>query len=61
MAEVRPGVKLETRQYGDPATASTLVVWGHGLCNTLVGEDKERLWQGDIFNPKPEPPKNLST
>jgi len=44
MTEIRPGVVLETRQYGSAATARTLVVWGHGLCNSLAGEDAERLW-----------------
>lgn len=44
MEEIRPGVKLETREYGDAATAPALVVWGHGLCNALVGESTEKLW-----------------
>lgn len=42
--EVHRGLKLETRAYGDPLAAPTLVVWGHGLCNSLVGEDVEKLW-----------------
>ena len=45
--EIRPGVSLETREYGDDA-APALVVWGHGLCNSLEGEDAERLW--DFWN-----------
>ena len=44
MEDIRPGVRLETRAYGDVAGAPTLVVWGHGLCNALAGEDSERLW-----------------
>lgn len=44
MEEIRPGVTLETREYGDAATAPALVVWGHGLCNALVGESTEKLW-----------------
>ena len=38
---------LETREYGDD-DAPALVVWGHGLCNSLEGEDAERLW--DFWN-----------
>ena len=45
--EIRPGVSLETREYGDD-DAPALVVWGHGLCNSLEGEDAERLW--DFWN-----------
>ena len=44
MEEIRPGVKLETMEYGGTATAPALVVWGHGLCNALVGESTEKLW-----------------
>ena len=45
MEEIRPNVKLETLRYGgDAATSPALVVWGHGLCNALVGESSEKLW-----------------
>ena len=51
---IRPGVTLETREHGPPgAAAPALVVWGHGLCNSLDGEDQERLW--DFWNPRARP------
>ena len=50
--EIRDGVSLETRQYGDATGSKALVVWGHGLCNSLEGEDEDMLWnfwrEGDI-------------
>ena len=42
--EIRDGVSLETRQYGDATGSKALVVWGHGLCNSLEGEDEDMLW-----------------
>ena len=51
---IRPGVTLETCEHGPPgAAAPALVVWGHGLCNSLDGEDQERLW--DFWNPRARP------
>jgi pimeloyl-ACP methyl ester carboxylesterase len=41
---IREGVALETREHGPATGADTLVVWGHGLCNSMGGEDVERLW-----------------
>ena len=41
---IREGVALETREHGPATGAETLVVWGHGLCNSMGGEDIERLW-----------------
>ena len=41
---IREGVALETREHGPATGAETLVVWGHGLCNSMGGEDVERLW-----------------
>ena len=41
---IREGVSLETREHGPATGAETLVVWGHGLCNSMGGEDVERLW-----------------
>jgi hypothetical protein len=35
MEEIRAGVTLETRHYGDASTAPTLVVWGHGRVGTV--------------------------
>ena len=58
--EIRDGVSLETRQYGDATGSKALVVWGHGLCNSLEGEDEDMLWdfwekktvgEGDIDGP----------
>ena len=52
---IRDGVALETREHAPAAGAETLVVWGHGLCNSMGGEDVERLWdfwrcpEGDPF------------
>ena len=40
----RVGGALETREHGPATGADTLVVWGHGLCNSMGGEDVERLW-----------------
>ena len=42
--EIRDGVRLETRRYGDPTSSRALVVWGHGLCNSMAGEDEDMLW-----------------
>ena len=41
---IRDGVALETREHGPASGAEILVVWGHGLCNSMGGEDVERLW-----------------
>ena len=41
---IREGVAMETREHGPATGADTLVVWGHGLCNSMGGEDVERLW-----------------
>ena len=52
---IRDGVALETREHAPATGAETLVVWGHGLCNSMGGEDVERLWdfwrcpEGDPF------------
>ena len=58
--EIRDGVRLETRRYGDPTSSRALVVWGHGLCNSMAGEDEDMLWnfwhaRGDGTGPGPGP------
>ena len=44
-----PGVELETQEHGPCEGADVLVVWGHGLCGSMGGEDEERLW--DFWRP----------
>ena len=41
---LRPGVEVETIEYGQSVHSDALVVWGHGLGNSMGGEDDERLW-----------------